>query len=64
MDNLFETIAELARPKPSAKPSEVFTITAFVGTKKYHHDFIVGDSKAYIETFLINKYGENCWSWE
>ncbi len=57
---LFEQIAEIARPKALG----TFTITAFVGRKKHEHDFIIGASKAYIDTFLINTYGENCWSWD
>ena len=59
-NDLFETITEIARPEPS----KVFTITAFVGTKKKQHDFIVGASAAYIQSFLIETYGKNCWSWE
>ncbi len=60
MQNIFEQIADIARPEPS----KVFTITAFVGRKQYEHDFIIGASAAYIQSFLINTYGEKCWSWE
>ena len=56
--DLFKELGEALKPEP------VMTITAFVGTKKHQHDFIVGASKALIETFLINTYGEQCWSWE
>ena len=57
MDN-FEILAQALKPEP------MMTITAFVGRKKYHHPFLAGTPTREIQSFLINTYGENCWSWE
>ena len=55
-EDLFEAMAEAVRP--------VITITAFVGTKKKQHTFLAGTPTREIQSFLINTYGENCWSWD
>ncbi len=57
MKNHFEEMAAMLKPEP------MMTITAFVGTKKKQHTFLAGTPTRDIQSFLINTYGENCWSW-
>ena len=56
--NLFKEIGEALRPV------KMITVTANVRRKKVQHTFMDGTSKEEIQNFLINKYSDNCWSWE
>ncbi len=55
-EDLFEAMSEALRP--------VITVTAFVGTKKKQHTFLANTPTREIQSFLINTYGEQCWSWD